>query len=160
MVQAMEAAATKFILPELEQYLGSIHICPCLDSLSTIYIWQSDLDKVHSNGMFGTGVLVPNGTLVLCAFALKEDAWDISDPKLACFWAWVHHSQKVYTVQDTTDQAISLWQEGRHTVALAQLQVDSHMAPSPRTLPEVRVYFPPNKYLSSPWGRVCFLSSE
>ena len=121
MVQAMEVAATKFILLELEQYWGSIQICPHLDSLSAIYLWQSDLDKAHSNGMFGTGTLIPNGALILCAFALEEDAWDISDLKLACFQAWVHHSKKVYTVQDAADQAISLQQKGRHTVVLAQL---------------------------------------
>ena len=139
MVQAMEVAATKFFLPELEQ---CIWICPYLDSLSAVYLQWSDLDKAHSNGMFGTGALVPNGTLILCDFALKEHTWDISDPKLACFWAWVHQSQKVYTVWDAADQAISLWQKGRHTVALAQLQVDSCMAPSLRTFPKVGVYFP------------------
>ena len=74
MVQAMETATTKFILPELEQYWESIWICPYLDSLSAVYLQWSDLDKAHSNGMFGMGALVPNGTLVLCTFALEEDA--------------------------------------------------------------------------------------
>ena len=102
--------------------------------------------------MFGTGALVPYGTLILCVFTLKDDAWDISNLKLACFWAWVHHSQKVYTVQDAADQAISLWQKGRHTVALAKLQVDSHMAASPRTFPKVGVYFPIEQMLKFSMG--------
>ena len=84
MVQAVEVAATKFIVLELEPYWGSVQICPYLDSLSAIYLWQSDLDKAYSNGMFHIRALVPNGTLVFCAFVLEEDARDISDPKLAC----------------------------------------------------------------------------
>ena len=69
-VQAMEVATTKFIIPELEQYWGSVWICLYLNSLSAVFLWQSDLDKAYSNGMFGTGVLVPNGALIFCAFIL------------------------------------------------------------------------------------------
>ena len=138
----MEAATTKFIIPELEQYWGSVWICLYLNRVSTVYLWQSDLDKAHSNGMFGTGALVPNGALIFHTFTLKGDAWDISNPKLACFWAWVHHSQKVYTVWDATDWAISLQHQGRHIVSLAQLWVDSHTAPSPGMFLEVSVYLP------------------
>ena len=145
MVQAMERVAAKFILPEHEQYWGSIQICPYLKSFSAICLWQSDLDKAHHNGRFGTGTLVPNGALILCTFSLKKDTQDISNPKLACCWAWVHHSQKVYTVWDATDWAISLWQKGSNTVALSQPQVDSCKAPSPGTFPKVRVYFPTKK---------------
>ena len=138
----MEAAAAKFIIPELEKYWESVQICPYLDSLSTVYVRWSDLEKFFSNGMLGTGALVPNGALLFCAFTLNEDAQDVSDPKLACFQAWVHHSQKLYTVQDATDWAISQHQKGHHMVMLAHLWVDSRMAPSPRTFPEVSVYFP------------------
>ena len=104
----MEMAATKFVILELEQYWGNIQICPYLDSLSVVYLWQSDLDKAYSNGMFSTGALFPSGALIFCAFVLKEDVWDVSDLKLACFQAWVHYSQKVYSVWNAADWAISL----------------------------------------------------
>ena len=138
----MEVAATKFIIPELEQYWGSIQICPYLDSLSTVYLQRSDLDKAYSNGILSTRALVPIGAFIFCTFMLEEDDWDVSNPKLACFWAWVHYSQKVYSVQDATDWAISLQQKGRCMVMLAQLWIDSCMAPSPGTFPKVGVYFP------------------
>ena len=138
----MEAAAAKFIIPELQKYCRSIQICPYLDSLSTVYLRQSDLEKAYSNGMLGTGALVPNGTLVFSAFALKEDTRDVSDPKLACFQAWVHHSQKLYTDWDATDWAINWYQKGWHMDVLAHLWVDSRMAPTPGTFPKASVYFP------------------
>ena len=148
----MEVATTKFIILEIEQYRGSVQICPCLDSLSAVYLQQSDLDKAYCNGMFGMGALVPNGALVFCTFVLEEDAQDVSNPKLACFQAWVHHSQKVYSVWDATDWAISLQQTERHVVALAQLQVDSHIAPSPGTFPKVSVYFPTKQMFTISMG--------
>ena len=129
-------------MPELEKYWGSIQICPYLDSLSAVYLRQSDLEKAFSNGMLGTRALVPNDTLVFCAFMLNEDTQDISDPTLACFQAWVHHSQKLYTVQDTADWAISQHQKGCHMVMLAHLWFDSRVVPSPRAFPKVSVYFP------------------
>ena len=68
----MEAAAAKFISPDLEKYWRSIQICPYLDSLSAVYPRWSDLEKAYSNGMLGTRALVANGTLVFCTFTLKE----------------------------------------------------------------------------------------
>ena len=122
--------------------MESIQICPYLDSLSAVYLRGSKLEKAYINGMLGTGALLPNGTLVLCTFALKEDARDASDPKLSCFQVWAHHSQKLYTAQDATDWAINQHQKGWYMVTLAHLWVDSRMAPSPRTFPEASVYFP------------------
>ena len=75
--------------------MGEYQDLPYLDSLSAVYLQQSDLDKAYSNGMLSTGALVPNGVLIFCTFMLKEDTWDVSDMKLACFWAWVHYSQQV-----------------------------------------------------------------
>ena len=156
----MEVATTKFIIPELEQYWDSVWVCPYLDSLLAVYLWQSDLNTAYENGMLGTGARVPKSTVIFCTFALEDDAWNASDPKLACFWAWVHYSQMLYAVHGAADQAISLHQKGLCMVALAQLWADSWMASSPGPFPEVGVYLQLSKFLHSLWGRIPFQSIE